>query len=174
MDGFSHPGRHPSPLPRRISLPAGPLAVRGSWLGWSSADAPEARRRDESGRWPAHRVVTGKRPDETAASLTASSVRFREGFLTFLRLDISRLPALAPVADRRSHYVEVPAEHRRAAGGDGAQDGALVAGERVLASVGGPVGTDDVGDVEGGTGGRRAMGAARGVRHRGLPHGLVS
>jgi len=51
--------------------------------------------------------VTGNRPDETAASLTASSVRFREGFLTFVRLDISRLPALAPVADRRSHYPNI-------------------------------------------------------------------
>ena len=49
-------------------------------------------------------------------------------------------------------HVEMPAERRRAAGRDGAQDGALVAGERVLASVGGPVGADDIGDLEGGTG----------------------
>src|SRR5437016_3362139 len=36
----------PPPLPRRISLPCG--AARGSWLGGSSAGAPEARRRDEA------------------------------------------------------------------------------------------------------------------------------
>src|SRR5439155_13223911 len=98
----------PPPLPRRISLPCG--AARGSWLGGSSADAPEARRRDEVG--PLAGVAPrrdGNRPDETAASLTASSVRFRGGCLTFVRLDISRLPALAlaPVADRTARYPNI-------------------------------------------------------------------
>lgn len=69
-------------------------------------------------------------------------------------------------------HVEMPAAPRRAAGRDGAPDGALVTGERVLASGGGPVGADDVGNLEGGTGGRRAMGAARGGRTAGYPTGV--
>ena len=40
-------------------------------------------------------------------------------------------------------HVEMPAEQGGAAG----RDGALVEGERVLASIGGPVGADDIGDV---------------------------
>src|SRR5213078_498744 len=53
---------------------------------------------------------------------------------------------------------------------DGAQDGALVAEERVLASVGGPVGADDVGDVEGGTGGPAGDGSrARRTAPRATP-----
>ena len=101
-----------SPLPPSAPDLAACWAARGSWLGGSSADAPEARRRDESGRWPAHRVVTGNRPDETAASLTASSVRFREGFLTFVRLDISRLPG---ARSRRGSEVPLP-QYRRVQG----------------------------------------------------------
>jgi len=42
----------------------------------------------------------------------------------------------------------MPAEQGGAAGRDGAQDGALVEGERVLASIGGPMGADDIGDVD--------------------------
>jgi len=68
-------------------------------------------------------------------------------------------------------HVEMPPEHGGAAGRNGAQDGALVEGERVLASIGGPVGADDGGNVERGTGRRRATRAARRGGHRGLRRG---
>ena len=75
---------------------------------------------------------------------------------------------------RRCAHVEMPTEQGGAAGRDGAQDGALVEGERVLAAIGGPVGADDIGDVEGGTGRRRATRAARRGWHRGLRRGRGS
>jgi len=67
-------------------------------------------------------------------------------------------------------HVEMPAEQGGAAG----RDGALVEGERVLASIGGPVGADDIGDVEGRTGRRRATRAAHRGGHRGLRPGRGS